>query len=71
MIQLLTISDLLSMTNEELYEVYRYGIEQKDLKLINTIRNIISDRYCIQELKKSHIDEPFKNPLISRFFTVK
>ena len=68
---MLTISDLLSMDNEELYEVYRYGIEQKDLKLINTIRSIISDRYCIQELKKSHIDEPFKNPLISRFFTIK
>ena len=68
---MLTTSDLLSMNNGQLYEVYRYGIEQKDLKLINTIRGIISDRYCIQELKKSHIDEPFKNPLISRFFTVK
>ena len=68
---MLTVSDLLSMNNGQLYEVYRYGIEQKDLKLINTIRSIISDRYCIQELKKSHIDEPFKNPLISRFFTIK
>ena len=62
------LSDLLSMDNEELYEVYKYGLEQKDLKLINTVRNIISDRYCIKELKKSILDEPFKNPLIKRFF---
>ena len=62
------LSDLLVMDNEKLYEVYRYGIEQKDLKLINTIRSIISDRYCISELKKSILDEPFKNPEIKRFF---
>ena len=62
------LSDLLSMDNNQLYEVYRYGIEQKDLKLINTIRSIISDRYCISELKKSILDEPFKNPEIKRFF---
>ena len=65
------LSDLLSMDNNQLYEVYRYGIEQKDLKLINTIRSIISDRYCIQELKKSPLDNPFNNPDISRFFMVK
>ena len=64
------LSDLLVMDNEKLYEVYKYGIEHKDLKLINTIRSIISDRYCISELKKSHLDNPFSNPAIARFFTV-
>ena len=62
------LSDLLSMDNEKLYEVYRYAIGLKDLKLINSIRSLISDRYCISELKKSILDEPFKNPLIKRFF---
>ena len=65
---MMLLSDLLVKSNEELYEVYRYAIEHKDLKLINTIRSIISDRYCIKELKKSILDEPFKNPLIKRFF---
>ena len=65
------LSDLLSMNNEKLYEVYRYGIEHKDLKLINTVRSIISDRYCLSQLKKSPLDEPFNNPDIARFFTVK
>ena len=65
------LSDLLSMNNEKLYEVYRYGIEHKDLKLINTVRSIISDRYCLSELKKSPLDEPFRNNNISKFFIVK
>ena len=65
---MMLLSDLLAMDNEELYEVYRYGIEHKDLKLINTIRSIISSRYCLSELKKSILDEPFKNPEIKRFF---
>lgn len=59
------------MTNEELYEVYKYGIEHKDLKIINVCRSIIADRYCISELKKSPLDNPFNNPDIARFFTVK
>ena len=65
------LDDLLILSNDALYEVYRYAIEHKDLKLINTIRSIISDRYCISELKKSPLDNPFRNPLVKRFFTVK
>ena len=65
------LGDLLAMDNDALYEVYSVAIKNKDLKLINTIRNIISDRYCISELKKSPLDEPFKNHDIARFFTVK
>ena len=68
---MLTISDLLSMDNDQLYEVYRYGVEQKDLKLINNCRSIISDRYSLKALRQSQLDEPFKNPEISRFFNVK
>ena len=65
------LDDLLILSNDSLYEVYRYAIEHKDLKLINTIRSIISDRYCLSELKKSPLDNPFSNPEIKRFFTVK
>ena len=68
---MLTTSDLLSMDNDALYEVYRYGVEQKDLKLINNCRSIISDRYSLKALKQSQLDEPFKNPDISKFFNVK
>ena len=59
------------MSNEELYEVYKYGIEHKDLKIINVCRSIIADRYCLSELKKSPLDNPFCNKEISRFFNVK
>lgn len=65
------LDDLLILSNDALYEVYSVAIKNKDLKLINTIRSIISDRYCISELKKSILDEPFKNPEIKRFFMVK
>ena len=65
------LDNILSMDNENLYEVYRYGIEHKDLKLINTVRSVIADRYTISELKKSPLDEPFKNPEIARFFSLK
>ena len=70
MIQLLTISDLLSMDNDALYEVYRYGIEQKDLKLINNCRSIISDRFSIRALEHSPIDSWRNCKDIARFFTV-
>ena len=62
------LSDLLSMDNEELYEVYRYGIEHKDLKLINTIRNIIYDRFSLKALEHSPIDSWRDNKEIKRFF---
>ena len=65
------LDDLLILSNDALYEVYSVAIKNKDLKLINTIRSIISDRYCISELKKSPLDNPFNNPDISRFFMVK
>ena len=68
---MLNTENILSMSNEELYSLYLKALECKNLPVINTCRSVIADRYCIKELKKSHIDEPFKNPLISRFFTVK
>ena len=68
---MLNTENILSMTNEELYSLYLKALECKNLPVINTCRSVIADRYCIKELKKSHIDEPFKNPLISRFFTIK
>ena len=65
-----TTSQLLKMDNDSLYNVYLEGVKNKDLPIICTCRSIISDRYCISELKKSQLDEPFKNPLVKRFFTV-
>ena len=67
---MLNTENILSMSNEELYSLYLEALEQKNLNILNVVRSVIADRYCIKELKKSHIDEPFKNPLISRFFTV-
>ena len=67
---MLNTENILSMSNDELYSLYLEALEQKDLKVINVIRSIISSRYCIKELKKSPLDEPFKNPDISKFFTV-
>ena len=66
-----TNSQLLKMDNDSLYSVYLEGVKNKDLPIICTCRSIISDRYCISELRQSPLDEPFKNPEISRFFNVK
>ena len=68
---MLTTSDLLAMNNEELYEVYSVAVKNRELPTINVIRNIVADRFTIKELKKSPLDEPFKNPDISKFFNVK
>ena len=66
-----TTDYLLKLDNDSLYSVYLEGVKNKDLPIICTCRSIISDRYCISELKKSSLDEPFKNHDIARFFTVK
>ena len=68
---MLNTENILSLSNDELYSLYLKALEQKDLKVINVIRSIISSRYCISELKKSPLDNPFDNPDISKFFTVK
>lgn len=65
------LSDLLSMDNEKLYEVYVTAINNKDLRVINTIRNIIYDRYSIRALEQSNIDDWRNSKAIARFFTVK
>ena len=65
---MLTISDLLVMDNEKLYEVYRYGVKHKNLKLINSVRSIVADRYSLKALKSSTIDSWRDNKEISRFF---
>ena len=66
-----TTDYLLQLDNESLYNVYLEGVKNKDLPVICSCRSIIADRYCISELKKSPLDEPFKNHDIARFFTVK
>ena len=65
---MLNTENILSMTNDELYEVYRYGIEHKDLKLINTVRSIVADRYSLKALESSPIDSWKDNKAIARFF---
>ena len=66
-----TTDYLLQLDNDSLYAVYLEGVKNKDLPVICTCRNIISDRFSISELKKSPLDEPFKNHDIARFFNVK
>ena len=65
---MLTTSSLLAMTNDELYNEYVTAINNKDLKVINTVRSIIADRYSIKALKQSHIDSWKNNKDIARFF---
>ena len=71
MVQLLTVSELLVMNNDQLYEVYVQALKDRDLNVVNVVRSVIADRYCLSELKKCPLDNPFENPLIKRFFTVK
>ena len=70
MIQLL-LSDLLILSNEELYEVYVQALEERNLPIINTVRSVVADRYSLKALRQSPLDEPFSNPLVKRFFSVK
>ena len=66
-----TTSQLLQLDNESLYNVYLEGVKNKDLPIICTCRSIIATRYCISELKKSPLDNPFDNSDIKRFFIIK
>ena len=65
---MLTISDLLVMDNDALYEVYVTAINNKDLPVINTIRSIVADRFSIRALEQSPIDSWRDNKAIARFF---
>ena len=67
---MLTTSDLLSMNNEELYEVYSVAIKNRELPTINVIRNIIYDRYSLKALEHSPVDNWRNSKDIARFFTV-
>ena len=68
---MLNTENILKLSEDELYSLYLEALEHKNLPVINTIRSIIADRYCLSELKKSPLDNPFSNPEIKRFFTVK
>ena len=68
---MLTVSELLVMNNDQLYEVYVAAIKNKDLPVINTVRSIIADRYSLRALKHSPLDNWKSNTEITRFFTVK
>ena len=65
------LSDLLSMDNDSLYEVYRYGLEHIDLNLINTVRSVVADRFSLKALEHSPVDDWRNSKAIARFFTVK
>ena len=67
---MLNTDNILSMSNDELYSLYLEALEQKDLKVINVIRSIISDRYSIRALEQSPIDSWRNSKDIARFFTV-
>ena len=67
---MLNTDNILSMSNEELYSLYLEALEQKDLKVINVIRNIVADRFSLKALEHSHIDSWRNNPDIARFFSM-
>ena len=58
------------MSNEELYSLYLEALKDRNLNVVNVIRNIVADRFSLKALKQSPLDEPFKNPEIKKFFTV-
>ena len=68
---MLTTSDLLSMNNEELYEVYVQALKDRNLNVVNVCRSVIADRYSIRALEHSPIDSWRNSKDIARFFTVK
>ena len=68
---MLNTENILSMTNEELYSLYLEALKERNLNVINVIRSIISDRYCIRALEHSPIDNWRDNKAIARFFDVK
>ena len=68
---MLTVSDLLSMDNDSLYEVYVAAVKNKDLPVINVCRSVIADRYSLKALKSSPIDSWKDNKDIVRFFSLK
>ena len=67
---MLTTSDLLSMNNEELYEVYVQALKDRNLNVVNVCRSVIADRYSIRALEQSPIDSWRNSKDIARFFTV-
>ena len=68
---MLNTENILKLSEDELYSLYLKALKDRDLPMLNSVRSIIADRYCISELKKSPLDEPFSNPLVKRFFSVK
>ena len=65
---MLTVSELLSMDNDSLYEVYVQALKERNLNLVNVIRNIIYDRFSLKALEHSPIDSWRDNKAIARFF---
>ena len=68
---MLSTRDLLAMDNEQLYSLYLEALEQKNLPVINVVRSVVADKYSLKALRQSPLDEPFKNPDIARFFSLK
>ena len=68
---MLNTENILKLSEDELYSLYLEALEQKNLPVINVVRSVVADRYCLSELKKSPLDEPFRNNNISKFFIVK
>ena len=67
-----TLDILLNSSVDALYEIYKEGYKARDLYLINTIRNIVSDKYCLKCLHQSYspVDNWRNSKDIARFFTV-
>ena len=68
---MLNTENILKLSEDELYSLYLEALEQKDLPVINVVRSVVADKFSLKALRLSPLDEPFSNPLIKRFFTVK
>ena len=68
---MLTVSELLVMNNDQLYEVYVQALKDRDLPIINTVRSVVADKYSLKALEHSPIDNWRDNKSIARFFSLK
>ena len=66
-----TTSQLLQLDNDQLYEVYSVAVKNRELNVINVIRNIVYDRFSLRALEHSPVDNWRNSKDIARFFTVK
>ena len=67
---MLNTENILKLSEDELYSLYLEALKERNLNVVNVVRSVVADKYSLKALRQSPLDEPFKNPDISKFFTV-